>query len=238
MSCLLVEFSDFSWLNTIRTRNHFFVIYCLYCLYCLPLWANLVTFVKYSDGRAARILPYALIYLYNLTCVYFCHFEIHHKMELTLDKIYIYNRIISLVNKMYPNVLQLNKANTSEKQANFLDLNLSIENGFITTKIYDRDVFDFNIVNYPLLDGDVPCATSFVVYIPQFVRLSRACNNIKNFNERNLCITENLLKQGYRYHKLRETFCKFYRRYLDQLQFTVTTASKYFSTSVTSRFDL
>ena len=56
----------------------------------------------------------------------------------------------SLVNKIYPNELQLNKANTSDKQANFLDLNLSIENGYVTTKIYDkRDDFNFNIVNFP-----------------------------------------------------------------------------------------
>ena len=94
-----------------------------------------------------------------------------------------------------------------------------IENGFVTTKIYDkRDDFDFNIVNFPFLDGDVPCATSYGVYISQLVRFSRACTNVKDFNERNLCITEKLLKQGYRYHKLRKTFCKFYRRYPDLSQ--------------------
>ncbi len=48
------------------------------------------------------------------------------------------NHFSSLVNKIYPNELQLNKANTSDKQANFLDLNLSIENGYVTTKIYDK----------------------------------------------------------------------------------------------------
>jgi len=112
-----------------------------------------------------------------------------------------------------------NKANTSDKQANFLDLNLSIVNGYVTTKIYEkRDDFNFNIVNFPFLDGDVPRATSYGVYISQLVRFSRACNDVNDFNERNLCITEKLLKQGYRYHKLRKTFCKFYRRYPDLIQ--------------------
>ncbi len=129
------------------------------------------------------------------------------------------NHFSSLVNKIYPNELQLNKANTSDKQANFLDLNLSIENGYVTTKIYGkRDDFNFNIVNFPFLDGDVPRATSYGVYISQLVRFARVCNDVNDFNERNLCITEKLLKQGYRYHKLRKTFCKFYRRYPDLIQ--------------------
>ena len=36
-----------------------------------------------------------------------------------------------------------------------------------------------------------------------------------DFNTRNKLLTQKLLKQGYRYHKLRKTFSKFYRRYYD-----------------------
>jgi hypothetical protein len=69
-------------------------------------------------------------------------------------------------------------------------------------KIYDkRDDFDFGIVNYPRLDGDVPHATSYGVYISQLIRFARACSNVKDFNERNILITSKLLKQGYRYYK-------------------------------------
>ena len=42
--------------------------------------------------------------------------------------------------------LQLNKANTADTEAPFLDLHLSISNGFVSSKIYDkRDDFDFDI---------------------------------------------------------------------------------------------
>jgi hypothetical protein len=76
------------------------------------------------------------------------------------------NHISSLVNKIYPNELQLNKANTSGKKANIVDLNLSIENGYVTSKIYyKRDDFNFNIANVSFLDGDVSLATSYRVYI-------------------------------------------------------------------------
>ena len=60
----------------------------------------------------------------------------------------------------YPPELQLNKANTSDTEAQFLDLHLSISNGF-SSNIYDkRNDFDFDIVNFPYLDGDVRHSTS------------------------------------------------------------------------------
>ena len=67
-----------------------------------------------------------------------------------------------MVNRINPPELQLNKANTFDTEAPFLDLHLSISNGFVSFKTYDkRDDFDFDIiVNFPFLDGDVPCSTS------------------------------------------------------------------------------
>ena len=78
------------------------------------------------------------------------------------------------VNRIYPPELQLNKTNTSDTEALFLDLHLSISNGFVSSKIYDkRDDFDFD----------------------------------------NKSLTAKLLQQGYRYHKLRKSFSKCYRRH-------------------------
>ena len=67
-----------------------------------------------------------------------------------------------MVNRIYPVELQLNKANSSVTEAPFLDLNISIFNGTVSTRIYDkRDNFDFDIVNFPFLDGNVPRRTSY-----------------------------------------------------------------------------
>ena len=97
-----------------------------------------------------------------------------------------------MVGQVYPTELQLNKANSSDTEAPFFALNLSITNGIASTKIYDkRDDFNFEIVNFPFLDGDVPRSPSF--------------------NNRNLFLTAELLKQGYRYHKIRKAFSKFKR---------------------------
>ena len=122
-----------------------------------------------------------------------------------------------IVNRIYPPELQLNKANTSDTEAPFLDLQLSISNGFIfSSKIYSkRDDFDFDVVNFPFLDGDVPRPTSYGVYISQLILLARVCSNVADFNARNKSLTAKLLQQGYRYHKLRKIFSKFHRRHYE-----------------------
>ena len=71
------------------------------------------------------------------------------------------------------------------------------------------------VFNFPFLDGDVPRSTSYGVYISQLIRFARASSYVADFNTRNKLLTQKLLKQGYRYHKLRKTFSKFYRRCYD-----------------------
>ena len=97
----------------------------------------------------------------------------------------------------------MNKANNIDT---FLDLHLSIANGFVSSKIHDKhDDFDFDIVNFPFLDGDVPRPASYGVYISQFIRFPRVCNHVADFNAQNKCLTAKLFQQVYRYHKLRKT---------------------------------
>ena len=70
-----------------------------------------------------------------------------------------------MVNHVNPSELRLNKANVSDTEASFSDLHLSISDGFVKTKIFDkRDDFNFDIVNFPFLDGDFPRSTSYGVY--------------------------------------------------------------------------
>ena len=80
------------------------------------------------------------------------------------DILYIYNVYFDkMINQIYPSELQLNKANTSDTKAAFLDLHLKISNDIVSTKLYDkRDDFDFEIVNFPFLDGDVSRSTSYI----------------------------------------------------------------------------
>ena len=121
-----------------------------------------------------------------------------------------------MVNRIYPPELQLIKANTSDTEAPFLDLYLSISTDLFHLKcMISAMTFDFDIVNFPFLDGDVPRSTSYGVYISQLIRFARVSSHVVDFNARNKSLTAILLLQGYRYHKLRKTFSKFYRRHYE-----------------------
>ena len=88
-----------------------------------------------------------------------------------------------MVHRIYPVELQLNKANASDTEAAFLDLNLSSHNDTLSRKIhvYDkRDDFDFDIVDFPFLDVDVPRRPSYGVYIFQLIRFARASSHVTN----------------------------------------------------------
>ena len=112
----------------------------------------------------------------------------------------------------------MNKANTSDKETSFLDLNIKVIDSDVHTSVYDkRDYFGFPIVNFPWLSGDVPRLPSYGVYISQLVRFARCCTSFWGFNSKNLQLTSKLPTQGYRYHKLRKTSRKFFRSYSDLL---------------------
>ena len=116
-----------------------------------------------------------------------------------------------MVNHIYPSELQLNTTNVSDTESSFLDLHLSVSDGFAKTKIYyNQDDFDFDIVNFPFLDGDVPRSTSYGVYISQILHFARVSSLVDDFNTPKKVLSAKLLKQGYKYHKIRQAFSTFF----------------------------
>ena len=112
-----------------------------------------------------------------------------------------------MIGQIYPTERQLNKANFSDTTASFMDLNLSVTNGIVSSKIYDKwGDFNFEIVTCPFLDGNDPRFPSYGVYISQFIRFARVCSNVNDFNNRNLFLTAKLLNQGYRHNTIRKAF--------------------------------
>ena len=121
------------------------------------------------------------------------------------------NLFDNMFNYIYPSELQLNKANVSDTDASFLlNLHLSISDGFVNNKNYDkRDDFDFDIVSVPFLDDEVPRSTFYGVYIFQLIRFARASIRVAALIHVIKLLTANFLKQGYIYHKLRKAFKNF-----------------------------
>ena len=67
--------------------------------------------------------------------------------------------------------------------------------------------------NFPFLDGGVPRPPSYGVYISQLIHFAWVCSNVDDINNRNLFVNAKLFKQGYRYHRIRKAFSKFYHRH-------------------------
>ena len=121
-----------------------------------------------------------------------------------------------VVGRVCPPGLRLSRADTAGAEAPFLDLRLSISGGFVSSGICDkRDGFGFDVVGFPFLDGDVPRSNSCGVCVSRLVRFAWVSGRVIGFGARNKGLTAKLLQQGYRYHKLRKTFSKFYRRHYE-----------------------
>ena len=76
---------------------------------------------------------------------------------------------------------------------------------------YDiQDDFNFEIVNFPFLDGAVSRSPSYGAYISQPICFARMCSNVGEFNNRNLLLT----KQGYRNHEIRKRLSNVLKRKL------------------------
>lgn len=101
-------------------------------------------------------------------------------------------------NNIYPQELTLNRENDMNQKASFLDINIEIINKKFVTSLYDkRKDFNFKIVNYPFLCGNVPKRPSYGVFLSQVVRFSRVCMEYQCFISECRMLVRKLLTQGY-----------------------------------------
>ena len=97
------------------------------------------------------------------------------------------------------------RASSIDTEALSFDLDLSLTNVIVSSQIYDRqDDFNFEIVNFLFLDGDVPSSPTYGIYVSQHICFVRVWSNVGDFNKRNQFLASKLLKQGYRYPKFRK----------------------------------
>ena len=118
------------------------------------------------------------------------------------------------ISKIYPSELELKKTTESQGECSYLDLNIKIINSKFTTDLYDkREAFNFNIVNYPHMDSNIPLKPAYGVFISQLIRYLRVCGNYQHFVYRSIQITTRLQRQGFDYVVLCNTFKKFLQRH-------------------------
>lgn len=115
---------------------------------------------------------------------------------------------------VYPRELNLCKASGGGSVYPFVGISVGLGHGTLSTGVCDKgDGFGFPMVSFPFFDGDMPNSPSCGCYVSQLVRFARVCGGLADFGGGNIAITENLLGQGYRFHKLLATFEKFHNIY-------------------------
>ena len=197
------------------------------CINCAPLIGDLFLYCNERDfmSNLQKSKRFDLIDKFNDTSRY-------------LDDIFTTDNpeFAEHIPDIDPRELQLNKANTSDKETSYLDLNIKIIGSNIHTSVYDkRDDFGFPIVNFPWLSGDVPRLPSYGIYISQFVRFARCCNiSVFDFHSKKFQIASKFLTHGNSYHELRKTFGKFLRSYSELLsKFGAKSFQDYISQGIT-----
>ena len=120
------------------------------------------------------------------------------------------DQMMKAMTEIYPKELVLVPDDTDGKSCPFLDLQVTIRDDCISTSIYDkRDTFDFPIVNFPTLNGNIPKKSSYGVFTGELVRYARACTYYEDFKQRTLPLVSKLKKEFFKSILLKSTWIKF-----------------------------
>ena len=111
--------------------------------------------------------------------------------------------------------MELKNTNLSRDKCNFLDLTFSIHRGKFLYRSYDkRNDFNFKVVNYPNLSGNIPTSQSYGVFVSQLVRFCNINSSLKNFVSDVQQMFRTLCKQNFQSDALLSRFRRFSEKYL------------------------
>ena len=116
--------------------------------------------------------------------------------------------------RIYPKELVLNEENINDKRGTFLDLSITVDANKFVTKTYDkREDYNFEIVNYPDLSGNIPKDSAYGIFTSQILRNARVCSETADFLDRIRILTGKLIKKGYEKIRLKKTLGKCLHKY-------------------------
>ena len=162
-------------------------------LYCYE--ANYIQNLK-DTGRSEEAKLISAIFRYQDDCIAF-------------NDAQLYNDVAT---EIYPPEMVLKETNVSPTQVNYLDLNIQCINKTFSYKSYDkRKDYDFEIINYPDLSGNIPTNQSYGIFTSQLIRFCEINGLFEDFvNYLNILVGK-LLGLGYKANIIRRKFLKFYK---------------------------
>ena len=121
-----------------------------------------------------------------------------------------------ILSEIYPKEMIVTNTNISPRKCNYLDLTVSIFKGKFRFSLFDkRKDFSFNVISYPFLEGNIPKAPSYGIYISQLLRFCTVNSEIKGFLNDTIDLTTKLKQQGFDTAALRKKFLYFYHNYIN-----------------------
>lgn len=173
---------------------------------CAPFLANLFLFsyeFKWMN-QALKDKNFHILAKFKHCCRY-------------IDDLFAINNkklLLELKHEIYPPELDITTDDESNQHVHYLDLDILIKNSRFSYCIYDkRDKFNFPIVNFPNLSGNIPMGHSYSVFLSQLVRYARDCFYFEDFHKRTNSLIVKLLQQHFRLHRLEKVYKKFCSRY-------------------------
>ena len=170
--------------------------------------------------------PYlANIFLYMYESKYIHELIKNHQFSRAslLNKIYRYQDDAIVFNDhghfnnvykdIYPKELVLAKTSSSNNICNYLDLTIELKTGKFSYCLFDkRNDFNFDVISYPFLSGNIPKIPSYGVYVSQLIRFcyvssKSVANLVKTLNSK-------LVKQGFQLNSLKHKFESFALKYI------------------------
>ena len=116
---------------------------------------------------------------------------------------------------IYPEELTLLNTNVSPCKVTFLDMTISLHQGKFKHCLYDkRDDFDFSVISYPFLSGNIPKVPSYGVYLSQLLRLCHICSEYSRFKCEVIKLNKKLVHQGFNLVSLKRKFELFCKKYI------------------------
>ena len=128
--------------------------------------------------------------------------------------LYIGN-FLEIAEQIYPPSLTLTLENGDNRKADVLDMNVSISDGNITTKVYCKaDAFPFWVVTMPFLESNLDKG----VFYGQVVRFQRLCTHREDFESRARYLLDALRDRGYKLGLLGKQFRRAVAKYVVEFQ--------------------
>ena len=120
-----------------------------------------------------------------------------------------------VISSIYPSELVLSSTNADPNSTEFLDLDITIINGKLVSKIFDkRRNFHFKVINFPDIKfSNVPSKPSYGIFYSQLIRILRICNRIEYYNNEVDILSRAFLNKGFLKTELYSIFNRFVLNY-------------------------